>query len=145
MDMVAGLAGNMFRGGGGEQFMDGGRDSGMVPEFDEAGDRSAELGVWPGVDSAVRAYGDCRVAGLDAGALSATHLGAGALYGATGVELCLVVDILSPSCAGGGAGGGSGFVGRDRGHYAGVCENCSGCGVVDGVLLGLGHLCERIE
>ena len=57
--------------------LDGERDSGMVPHAGEAGDRSAELGLRPGLDPALRADGRGRVAGWQSPASPDAHLGAG--------------------------------------------------------------------
>jgi len=62
LDFVGLLVGNLFCGSGPERALDSARNSRMVSDSGETGDRSAELGLRASLDAALCVDGDCRVA-----------------------------------------------------------------------------------
>ena len=135
----------MFCGGGRGWFVDGKRDSGVVPHFGQADHCSAELGFRSGLDAALRADVRRRVAGMALALIIPAHLGTGALPGAVGSELCLVIHFLSLPRHRRCYGGGGRAVGGHRRHDARLQPDRALGSVADGALLGLGQLCRRVE
>lgn len=64
-------------------------DTDLVREHRAAELHTAELGFCAGVDDALHADGNCGVAGVAAAGFAKSHLGAGHVLAAAGVEFCV--------------------------------------------------------
>ena len=145
LDLAGCVVGTLLHRRRGERKLDCGRGSRLVSNPGATGDCTAKLGFRAGVDDALRADGYCRLADLAGRCFSVANIGPDSVPGATGSELCLVVDLLSATRPGSCACRSGGFVGGYWSDDLCIRTSLSVGGLADGALSGLGDVCERVE